>query len=159
MRDSLEDAVYNTIHNYRDGKKSGPGALAPKVNMNAGTLNNKADPAMFSHQLTLRESIPIQLTANNFSIAQAYCLALNGVFVQLPDIPCVSDTALLDIWATLIEKEGEFAKAVRESLASGDIDHDEIKNIKNRAQERISVLIEMVKRLESIHHQSVSQHE
>lgn len=157
MRDSLEDAVYNTIHDYRDGKKSGPGALAPKVNMNAGTLNNKADPAMFTHQLTLRESIPIQREANNFSIAQAYCMELNGVFVQIHQIDNVSDSALLDIWAKLQEKEGEFAKVVREALDDGNIQHDEMKKIREATQQRLSTLLELVKRLESIHFQSVSR--
>jgi len=157
MWDSLDDAIYKTIHNFKDGKKSGPGALAPKINMNAGTLNNKADPGCETHHLTLRESIPIQRTASDFSIAQSYCMELGGVFIQLQMIDYVSDSALLDIWATLIEKEGEFAKAVRESLEDGKIKHDEMKQIRDSAQQRISTLLEMVKRLESIHIQTVGE--
>lgn len=155
MRTTLDDAIYNTIHNYSDGKNKGPAALGPKVNIDAGYLGNKANNNMPDHKLGLLESIPIQRETRNFSIAQAYCMELGGVFVQLQNLECVSDSALLDIWATLIEREGEFATAVRESLDDGNIDHDEIKKIRDAAQQRISTLLEMVKRLESIHQQSV----
>jgi len=157
MRSSLDDAIYKTIHNYSDGKNTGPGALGPKVNIKPGTLSNKADDNMPSHKLGLFESIPIQREANNFEIVHAYCMELDGVFVQLQQMECVSDSALLDIWATLIEKEGEFAKVVKEALHDGNIDHKEMKDIREAAQQRISVLLELVKRLESIHHQSVNK--
>jgi len=157
MRTSLSDAIYNTIHDYSDGNNKGPVALGPKVNIDAGYLGNKASDKMPNHKLGLEESIPVQREANDFRIVQAYCMELNGVFVQLQQMECVSDSALLDIWATLIQKEGEFAKVVKEALHDGNIDHQEMKDIREAAQQRISVLLELVKRLESIHHQSVNK--
>ncbi len=159
MWDSLDDAIHKTVHGFVDGKKSGPGVLAPKVNMNAGTLNNKADPGCDTHHLSLRESIPVQRTANNFSIAQAYCMELGGVFIQLQKVDFVSDSALLDIWATLIEKEGQFATAVKDALSDGNINAAEMKKITEAAQQRISTLLEMVKRIDSIHLQSANLYE
>lgn len=157
MRSSLDDAIYNTIHNYSDGKNKGPAALGPKVNISPGYLNNKADESMPSHKLGLFESIPIQREANDYQIAHAYCQELGGVFVQLKQIDNVSDSALLDIWAKLIEKEGEFAKTVREALDDGNIDEGEMKNVREAAQQRLSVFLELVKRIESIHIQSVNK--
>ena len=157
MRTSLSDAIYKTIHEYSDGQNKGPAALGPKINISAGYLNNKADDAMPSHKLGLEESIPVQREANDYRIVHAYCMELNGVFVQIKQMDFVSDSALVDIWARLDEKAGEFAKVHREALDDGYIDHQEMKDIRETAQQRISVLLELVKRLESIHHQSVNK--
>ena len=59
----------------QDPRSRGSRALAPKVAMLPGTLSNKANPNC-EHQLSLRESIPVQLVSNKFSILHAYARSL-----------------------------------------------------------------------------------
>lgn len=153
MWDMLDDAIYKTVHDYRDGTRSGAQALAPRVNMNAGTLTNKANPGMETHHLTLRESIPLQLIANDYRIAEAYCIELGGTFLNLPDIGATSDAALLDIWARLAEEQGEAAHAIRMALDDGDVTRKELGTIKTEIHQAICVWLELYKRIESIYAQ------
>lgn len=153
MRDSLDDAMYDTVRDYRDGKNSGAVALAPKVNMIAGTLSNKVNPGMESYILGLKESIPIQLISGDFRIANSYCVELGGVFLRLPDIGPVSDAALLDIWARLAEEQGDAARAIRMALSDGNVTTKELGVIKKEIHEAICVWVELFKRIEGIYTQ------
>lgn len=153
MWDLLDDAIYHTVHDYRDGPRSGAQALAPRVNMNAGTLTNKANPGMETHQLGLRESIPVQLVSGDYHIAEAYCIELGGIFLRLPDIGFTGDAALLDIWARLSEEQGKSAHAIRLALDDGTITHKEIAEVKTKIHKSICVWLELYKRIEGIYEQ------
>ena len=150
MWDLVDDAIYKTIHEYKDGHSGGAVALAPKINTNAGTLNNKANPGMERHQLGLKESIPIQYAATDFRIAHAYCQALGGVFMRVENLAGTSDVELLNTWARLIEEEGETAAAIRRALEDGDVTSEELKEIKRETFEDIQIKLELFRRLESI---------
>ncbi|MBN8922383.1 MAG: hypothetical protein BGP10_12255 [Rhodanobacter sp. 68-29] len=82
---SVENAIYQTVNGYVDPatRRRGAVALAPQVGMLPATLSNKANPLQ-DHQLTLRESIPVQLVANDFQILHAYAQTLHHVAYQLP---------------------------------------------------------------------------
>lgn len=156
MWDAIDDAIYHTVHGFQDrsarGAKGSRGAegLAPRVNMNAGTLSNKANPGMEGHQLTLKESIPIQLTTNDYRIVQAYCHALGGVFMPIENLDGTSDMELLNTWAKLVQEEGETAAAIREALQDSKITRDELQIIRRETFEDITVKLELLNRLEAI---------
>jgi len=146
MVDSIDEAIYRTVHDY-PGKVP---RLAPLLGMRPGTLNNKADPGM-DHQLTLRESIALQLHTQDRRIAQAYCQELDGAFVALPgDVVDASDSALLDLWMNLQVELGKSAETIREALADGVITRDEMDTIRAQVQRDIMAQLQLLQRLESL---------
>ncbi len=150
MWDELDEAIYRTVHEYRDGNRAGAVALAPRINMNAGTLSNKANPGMEQHQLTLRESIPLQLATGRTDIAAAYAQALGGVYVPLGDFSGTSDTELLNIWAGMDEQDGRMAGAAREVLEDGRVTREELRRLKREVWRSIQVRLEFYHRMEAI---------
>jgi len=152
--DDLDDAIYRTVHDFKTvrGSKTikGAVALAPLINMPAGTLNNKAKPGYETHQLGIKETIPIQLTTDNFIIAEAYCRALDGVFMRFGDLSGTSDVELLTTWAALMAEEGETAEAIKKSLEDGKVTRAELRVIRRETFEDITVKLELLQRLEAI---------
>ena len=161
MSDALQQAIHDTVHEYpiwSDRKKPrGAVALAPMVNMQAGTLSNKANTIMETHQLTLAESIPIQREAQDYRITDAYCMTLGGVFLRFHDLKFVSDQQLLDVWAKYIQEDGETAKAVSEALADGNINEKEMDRIEKEVNEDIQAKLELLHRVKEIYQQGKSK--
>lgn len=93
--DPLAQAIHDTIHDYprrKVARQRGAAALANRLGIRPGTLMNKANPEQ-EHQLTLSESIPVQLLADDYRILYAYSALLN----HTPPIPFpdFSDTSNL----------------------------------------------------------------
>jgi hypothetical protein len=131
MQDELygvvESAIYDTVSDYVDPatRRHGATALAPKVGMLPATLSNKANPLQ-DHQLTLRESIPLQLVAHDFRILYAYNQALQHVAYQLPTTRGAGDVELLDQYAAMHAEMGAMAQSIRNSLADGTVTREEV---------------------------------
>lgn len=150
MMDLVEKAIYETVHGYRAGANRGAVALAPRVGMRAGTLSNKADPAMESHQLTLRESIPIQQIAQNFSILYAYAAVLDHCAVELGDFNQTSDVEMLDLYCEYHARIGTGAQALRNALQDRRITFIEARNVKCALLEQIRAGMELQARVEAL---------
>jgi len=149
----LKTAIYNTIHNYKFSGMEGAVAMAARANMKSpGYLSNKANPENDA-QLGLEESVTVQLVADDYQIADAYCLTLGGVFIRYPDLKFVSDQHLLDIWAKNAEADGHTAKVMRESLEDGDINDKEMIKLEASINEGIRTKLELLDRLKNMHQQ------
>lgn len=113
--DQLREAIYSTVHEYRDEQgKRGAVALAPKLNIPAGTLSNKANPDQ-ENRLGLLESIPLQIVSKDFQILYAYAVELG----HLPPVPFgnFKDTSDADLVALITRLYADIGKA---SLALHD---------------------------------------
>ena len=145
---ALDRAVYETVHGYVDPRtgQRGAVALAPKLGMQPGTLSNKANPLQ-EHQLTLRESIPLQLSAWDFQILKAYARELGHAVYALPT-PHVSDIELLDQYAAFHAAVGEKAEALRNALADGRVVPAEVQEVKRALYEVVASGLAVVTRLE-----------
>jgi hypothetical protein len=151
--DGLDRAVYDTVHGYVDPatRQRGAVGLAPRINLQPGTLSNKANPTMETHQLSLRESVPVQLQANDFRILQAYSLLLGHVCYQLPAADAkASDVELLDQYAQFHSAVGEKATAIRTALADGDISPAEMTDIRARFEAMVRCGLGLLSRLEAL---------
>jgi len=117
MIDALDQAIYDTIHDFRAANgERGATALAPRIGMNPGTLNNKAYPGHES-QLTLRESVPVQREARDYRILAEYAICLDHAVIPLGDFSRTSDAALLDLYCEYHAEIGQTAEAIRDALA------------------------------------------
>lgn len=146
MFDPLEQAIYDTVHRFRGGAVR----LAPRVGMNAGTLSNKANPGMETHQLGLRESVPIQRVSGNFSILHAYAAVLDHVAVKIGDYANCSDVELLDIFAKYCAEFGESAGAIHEALRDRRVTRDEFRKVQAEIFQDFRAGMELLTRLEAL---------
>lgn len=149
----LDVAVYETVHGYVDPatRQRGAVALAPRVGMQAGTLSNKANATMPDHKLGLAESIPVQITADDFRILHAYAAALRHCAHPLPvDTADAGDVELLDAYAEVNERAGIKAKAIRDALRDRRITRAEVEEIRARFDDEIRAGLRLMQRLEAL---------
>jgi hypothetical protein len=147
----LDAAIYDTVANYIDpiSKRSGAAGLAPVVGMLPGTLSNKANP-MQEHQLTLRESIPVQLAAHDFQILYAYNALLGHTAYKLPDVDDVSDVELLTTYCALHETVGQLAANIAGLLQDGRITRGELPALKAAFDNMVRAGLGVVSRIEAL---------
>ena len=146
MSSNLDFAIYHTVHDFPGGAR----ALASHVAVRAGTLNNKADPACDTHNLTYQEGIAIQLATKDYRIISAEASILGGSFLLHEDLCNVSDVALLDTWAAWMAQEGLTAQAVRDSLEDSKITREESQKIHRKMHESIQRALEFLRRIDSL---------
>lgn len=148
---SVETAIHDTVTGFVDpvSKQRGAVALAPMLGMQPGTLSNKANPQQ-DHQLTLRESIPLQLVARDFRILHAYASTLHHVAYPLPVESDAGDVELLDQYAELHAELGVMAQAVRDSLRDNRVQSDEVQRIRAAFDASARAGLCLIARLEAL---------
>jgi hypothetical protein len=135
MIDALDQAIYDTVHQYVGPRgRVGAVALAAQVGMHPGTLNNKAYPG-HDGQLTLRESIPIQLQADDFRILATYAAELGHAVIPVGQFDDCSDMELLDLYAAYHAELGETATSIRDLLAADQIDKKALNQVRREMLE------------------------
>jgi len=147
----LDAAIYQTVNGYVDPvtKARGATALAPRIGMQPNTLSNKANPTC-EHELKLRETVPLQLVSNNFSILMAYAAALGFCAIKLPETDAVGDAALLDIYCDLHARMGEFAEEMREALAESRVQRAEVDKMRVALDCAVRAGLGVVARMQAI---------
>lgn len=143
----LDDAIYRTVRDYRCGKHRGAAALALRVGMQPGTLANKANPLQ-DHQLTLSESIPVQLQAQDFRILQAYSAALGHAAWPLPDARPVGDISLLESYCNVHDELGCMARELRDALRDHRITRAEVTAVRQAFERQVSAGLGLLARFE-----------
>lgn len=148
--DALLLAVFHTVRGFRDGKSRGARALARHVDLNPGTLANKANPGFPDQELTLTEAAAVMRHTRDYRILQALCMSLDHVAHPLPDFSQCSDSALLDLWAGYCAKQGEHAATVRTALADGVVTRKELGDIRDAMQWAMAAGLEFFSRMEGL---------
>lgn len=148
---ALDSAIYRTVNGFVDPVTRGRGAtaLAPRLNIAAGTLSNKANPTQ-EHQLGLRESISLQLATLNFDILYAYTGALGHVAYRLPDADHQGDVELLDSYCELHARVGRLATEIREALVDSRITFEEVAAIRVAFDFLVRAGLGLVNRIEGL---------
>jgi len=148
--DLLDQAIKDTVFNYKFGDSRGATALAPLVNMNAGTLSNKANPAM-EQQLNLREAVSIMRTSGDFRILSAMAQLVRHACVPLPQpAAAVSDMALLEAYTQLHENIGRHATSFHKAIADRHLSAPEYSQISTDMYRVIQSGLGLLSRLEQI---------
>jgi hypothetical protein len=144
--DDLDHAVYRVVHDYPGGARK----LAPLVGMNAGTLSNKADPAMPGHQLTVRQAVAIQHATKDLSILRAEAQLLGCAVVPLSKFEGVSDLELLEAYAQWNAEIGETAAAIRDCVANRRITREAVRRVRREVYEDAAHGLAFLERLEAL---------
>ena len=146
MIDALADSIYRTVH---DGHPRGAVGLGPLVGVRANYLSNKADPA-HDAELTLRESIPLMRTTQNYSILATLAAAVDHAVIPLGEFKRCSDTELLDLYCQYHEELGQTAKSIRKCLAHGRVPTNLVRHTKREMIEDMQAAFALLARLEAI---------
>ena len=148
---AIDRAVYETVHRYVDpvSRQRGAVALATRLGLQPGTLSNKANPLQEAHQLNLRESIPLQLAADDFTILHAFASALGHCAYRLPleDKP-QGDIELLNAYTDFHARVGDKANALRRALIDGNVSRAELSDIRKHMDGAIRAGLQLLARLE-----------
>ncbi|MFZ5658787.1 MAG: phage regulatory CII family protein [Pseudomonadota bacterium] len=142
----LDDAIYRVVHDYPGGVAK----LAALSGLNAGTLYNKANPGMESHNLSVKEAVALQNSANDCRILYAEAAALNHCCIPIADFTGISDVELLTSYASWHAEIGETAQAVRDALSDGRITRRELDRVKYEIHQDIQRAFEFASRLEAL---------
>jgi len=145
MFDPIEKAIYDTVHDFPGGAVK----LAPRVNMNSGTLQNKADPRM-EHQLTVREALAIQTTTGDVRILRAEAQVLGYVCIALGDFSGVDDIELLNAYAAWTSEIGSTAASIVEALADRRVTRREYEAVNREMFADAQRAFEFLARLEAL---------
>ena len=146
----LDTAIHATVHDYVDpltGQR-GAVALAPRLGMQPGTLSNKANPLCEDHQLSLRQSVPLQLQALDFRILHSYAHTLGHVCYRIPSERAGGDIELLDQYAEFVAAVGAKADALRQALRDKRITPKERDEIRLRLEAVVRTGLQLCNRIE-----------
>lgn len=146
MFDAIDKAIYGLIHD----QKGGATQLAPLVNMNPGTLANKANPAMENHHLTVKEAVAIQYTTQDFRVLAAEAAALNHAIVPLGNFEGVSDLELLTAYANYHSEIGQTAIVIAEALNDIRVTRQEFQAVHKEFFEAVGTGLEFLNRMEAL---------
>lgn len=147
--DLIDDAAYRLVHEFRDGQRAGAPALAPLVNMNVGTLLNKANPQQ-EHQFTVREAVAIETVSGRPLMLEAHAALLGYSTLPLGDFADTSDVELLNLYAKYHAEVGDVASAVRRALNDKQITQREFEKIRREVLDVTQAGMEFLARLEAI---------
>lgn len=147
MVTKLALSAYNTIHSYLGGVKS----LAHDLDMNPTTLDNKVNPHNSTHHLRLDEAVAIMALTENHSLIYVMCDQL-GFKPPLPKGDCgsVSDTALLELHASVHKEMGDVSACLLDALEDGQFSALEINAISKEINEVIQALHDFSSRLNGL---------
>ena len=146
MFDTIEKAIYSLVHD----QKGGATQLAPLVNMNPGTLANKANPAMEHHHLTVKEAVAIQNTTKDFRVLAAEAAVLNHAIVPLGNFDGVSDIEILTAYANYHSDIGQTSIVIAEALNDNRVTQLEFQSVRGEFFKSVSTGLEFLNRLEAL---------
>ncbi|PHS23518.1 MAG: hypothetical protein COA83_09780 [Methylophaga sp.] len=143
MFDSIEEAMYHMVHDF----KGGAGKIAARTNMNSGTLQNKVNPTMEGHHLTFKEAINIMATTQDFRLLYAACAELGHACVPMDDEHGVSDLEFLTQFSASMAEVGELSLAIKDAFADGRISKREVSMVHKEALDAIAAIAKLPTRM------------
>lgn len=149
LLDPVQQAAHEVVHDFRDRRgRRGAVALAPLVGMNPGTLTNKVNPLQ-DQQLTLGESIQLQVAAGDFRILHAYAAVLGHAAYELPHVD-VDDLELLGRYGEYHERIGRQSAEIRLALADRRVSPDEVARIRHAFADVVSTGLALLARFDAL---------
>lgn len=140
------DAFAHTVRAYPGGAES----LAPRLNMSAAVLRNKADRKKESNKPLLADADNLMAVTADYTILHSLAANHGGVFMQIdPEAPA-SDMALLELMAAIWRAGGDVGRAVEDTLADGRVEKRELVRVAEAIYRQIQTLKTLQKRLESM---------
>ena len=133
------DAAFLIANHHKGGVRD----LAARMGVSANVLQNKLNPNNSTHHLTLRESIALQLMANNPAILHAMAALLG--YSCTPVVPDQADGDPVEAFMAMQREVGEFTAAAADALQGNRaISRNEHRRVKHQANELIAAVGHLV---------------
>ena len=140
------DAAYHTAHDYPGGVP----ALSARMGVSRNVLQNKLNPAVEYHKLTLEEAMRLQVMTSDPRILHAMAAEMGYVCIQMPDFEGVSDMSLLDSFMSVMKELGEFSAEFRKDWEDGEIRPQELERLRKEFYEMQQAGLELMQRIEDL---------
>nr|VFK14573.1 MAG: Phage regulatory protein CII (CP76) [Candidatus Kentron sp. LFY] len=149
--EELDLAIYETAKNYDGGKgERGIAALGRAIDAHSGLFQNKVNPSLPDHRLTLKEARAMMLVTGDLRILSVLAGELGHGIFPIPKTDCPADMDLMEAWANWQAEVAETVQKLRDSLQDGRITQEEIAQIKRELLEDFGKGMSMVKVLEGM---------
>ena len=133
------DAAYLIAHHHVGGVRD----LAARMGISANVLQNKLNPNNTTHHLTLRESIALQVMANNPAILHA--MAAQMGYTCTPAIPDQSGGDPVEAFMHAQREVGEFTAAAADALQVNTVpSRNALRRVKHQANELMAAVGHLV---------------
>lgn len=121
------DAAHAVVHDYPGGSES----LGPRVGITPAVLRNKVNPNQDGkrHHLTLAEASRITSLTGDLRILKAWANEAGFLLVKTPE-GLADDGALVEKLINIDITKGALMSIVGEALADGQIDPEEMQQIR-----------------------------
>lgn len=140
---AIEDAAYNTVHDYPGGAE----ALAPRMGKSAKVLDSKVNRNEFRHHLTLREAVQIMGLTGDHRMLRAICRHLGYLDpIRAVVYEGIADEQLLELVAAALES-GDVSRSLVAALADGRVTQREFESFDEQTIEAMTALAELRDRL------------
>lgn len=143
---NVKDAAYAIAHDYPGGVP----ALATRMGVSRNVLQNKLNPAVEYHKLTLDEAMRLQALTGDPRILHAMAEELGYVCVSLPGNSGGSDMELLDSFLTVLKDLGEFSAEFQDDWSDGKIKEDELSRLRAKFYALQSAGVVLMNRVEEL---------
>jgi len=143
---ALKKATHDVIHDYPGGAVK----LARVTKLNPGTLTNKANPRMPSHELKLSEAVAIQRATGDFRILQAFAAELGFAVVPIESHAGVSDVEVLTAYAKFHSGLGKTSQLISDAFEDGRITRQEFEGVNAQFFAGASMGVDFMKRMEAL---------
>lgn len=149
--DPVDAAIYNAVHKYIDPvtKKKGVAALAIRIGINEGTLQNKVNIKNSTHHLNTDELDKIILTTADFQILHALNAKYNHFAIQVNDVADFSKDDLFKAMASIDVEKGEFGSALINTIDDDVVTYEEASVIEKEGFDVVRAVIGLVQLIKS----------
>lgn len=135
--------VCDAAHLIAQNAQGGVAVLATRMGVNAGTLQNKLNPNVTTHHLTLKESVTLQVAANNAAVLHAMAQQLGYSCIRV--MPHQDGGDPVEAFMLLQAQFAEFTKASADPLhGKPSVSRNELRRAKAMGNELIEKVGAMV---------------
>lgn len=147
----IQEAAYRMVHEFREGRpNSGASALAPLVGKTPRSLDNEVNPDATGAKLGIDDAITLMHATQDFRLLEATAAALGFAVVKIGDFSGLSDVQLLDAYAQWNTEVGQTHDTIRRALESGDVDDNELAEVRREMFEDFQAELGVLARLEAL---------
>lgn len=145
----LQDAAWQTLHQFKHGDKSGAEAVALFIDKSPATLSNMVNPDQ-PHKLSVDDAQRLALVTNDPRMLQVFAGNCGYAVVKLPDANPVSDKNVLAAFARWQSDLGVTNEAIHDALEDGHITTAELDYIRTSALRHMGAFFEFLQTLEKM---------
>ncbi len=144
--ESINNAFYEVVHNYRGGS----GRLAPRLNKIGSTLSHEVNLKSDAHKLGLLDAVRILKITGAKEPLLTIAQTLGFTLVPVRQFEGCEDEEVLNSYALWMKEIGDVSNAVLLALEDGKVTPKEYSKILREGMDSIAAFHGFLRRIESL---------